>query len=169
MNSSSNPTNSGLDQLHDIVMPAAINQWPIAPGWWVLLLIIVVVSLFFIKTTQQFLLRRKKQKHWHASAQQQLSSIKNMKNDQLFQQAALIYIQQLIKQISGLSDVLVPKNVKTGTDLSKQLSQWLCDDDADYLAIRRYQANNTGVNREQYLRIIQSLVDQLDEVSYVGS
>jgi len=42
----SDPTS--LDRLHDIVLPASISWWPLAPGWYVLLGIVVLTVIWFV-------------------------------------------------------------------------------------------------------------------------
>lgn len=38
---------TSLDRLHDIVLPAEVSWWPLAPGWYALLCIVLIVAVFF--------------------------------------------------------------------------------------------------------------------------
>ena len=37
--------NASLDQLHDILMPPAVSNWPLAPGWYVLGILVLTYGL----------------------------------------------------------------------------------------------------------------------------
>ncbi len=37
--------NASLDQLHDIIIPPAVSNWPLAPGWYALALLLLAYGL----------------------------------------------------------------------------------------------------------------------------
>jgi hypothetical protein len=53
------PDPASLDALHDIVLPAAVSWWPLAPGWYVALSFVLVLVLVLL---------RRAWKHWQANA-----------------------------------------------------------------------------------------------------
>lgn len=156
MTSSQAAPNPALANLHDIAMPEAINSLPIAVGWWVLLAIILCSLFFIIKYSLKTYQQRAEQKRWKDSLNKKISALNAISDDKAFEQSALIYIQQLVLSLSNHQDVL------TGQQLKSQLELWLSSDDAEFLAIRRYQASLENIPREQYLDIIQTLSNQLE-------
>jgi hypothetical protein len=46
---------ASLDNLRDIIEPATVGWWPLAPGWWVVIgLLTVVASMLAVRSWQQW-------------------------------------------------------------------------------------------------------------------
>ena len=67
-----NPAEDPLSQLRDIVEPASVAWWPIAPGWWALALL--TLAIFFAVWG---LLRRRRRRaaHWSVAARAALTDL----------------------------------------------------------------------------------------------
>lgn len=51
-----------LAQLKDIHLPAAVNNYPIAPGWWLLAIIVLALIIYGLVKCRQYLVKRKHKK-----------------------------------------------------------------------------------------------------------
>lgn len=154
--------NPALANLQDIAMPNAINLWPIAPGWWAVFIITLCIIFWGLNWGYKRFQQRQSQVRFQKSLDENISNISALKDDAMFEQAALIYIQQLRQNLSGSS------RSKTGDSLVKELEQWLTPEQAHFLAIERYQAPSTPFNRARYISMLQTLSNQLEKSAYVG-
>lgn len=158
-----NKVNPALESLHDIAMPGDISQWPMAPGWWIVIILTAAAVIFLGRYLRKIFQARQREKLWQQTLQLQYSRLTAISDEKAFEQAALTTIQQLTKKLSNNA------NVKTADALVSQLSQWMSPQQAEFLAIQRYQAGQAGSQREQYLNIIQRLLTQLEGRPYVGA
>lgn len=87
-------TQSGLENLRDIHLPAPINWWPPAPGWWILAAIIIGVAI----ALSMWLWRRAHKRRYRKIALAQLENLyqhwQQQRDDIAFAQST----NQLLKQ-----------------------------------------------------------------------
>ena len=113
-----------LAQLKDIHLPAAVNNYPIAPGWWLLAIIVLALIIYGLVKCRQYLVKRKHKKAALAqlSAKAEIGTIVA-----LLKWAALQYFpRQAVANLTGyeFKDFLVAslpvKHQENFTELSGQ-------------------------------------------------
>jgi len=73
------PAENPLDQLRDIHLPDAVDQFPYAPGWWILLAIVLFAFGFYIYRIYQY----KKAIRLLKPAKLEIEQLKSLHQDQI--------------------------------------------------------------------------------------
>jgi len=88
-----------LQLLHDIVLPAPVPWWPLAPGWYVLAIIVIIV---FAGLAIRWALRYRKN-YYRREALAQLDAIFQKMQSPDARTAALVKTAILVKQVALVS------------------------------------------------------------------
>lgn len=87
-----NSDQANLDRLHDIVLPAAVSNWPLATGWYVLSGILVLMGMYLV---YRFWIKWKADAYRRA-ALQELSNIKDISGiAELLRRTALAVVPRI--------------------------------------------------------------------------
>ncbi|MFZ5842186.1 MAG: DUF4381 domain-containing protein [Pseudomonadota bacterium] len=89
---------TGLQLPHDIIEPAPIGWWPLAPGWW-LLIVISVAALFVLG---RWLWRRRRKLAPLRQALQELRALESQWQQQRDHRAACAALSALLKRMARL-------------------------------------------------------------------
>ena len=88
------PAENPLDQLRDIHLPEAIDQFPSAPGWWILLFILVCAIAFYLYRIYQY----KKAIRLIKPAKAELAELKSLEENEV-DSHAIALLTGLIKRV----------------------------------------------------------------------
>ena len=130
--------NDPLADLKDIHLPDAITWWPLAPGWWLLMLAIILLVAALTACYHFW-----KKRAYRRLALQELEEITANTDSTTNTDHYLETIAGLIRRtaIAGSTDKQIAH--WQGSQWQEYLQQHMPEDQAQLIAVSRYQANHS--------------------------